>query len=256
MRVFDLYAACYDLLYRDKDYRAEADYVAELVQQVLPGAADVLELGCGTGGHAVELARRGMRVHGVDLSPAMVERALARRSAAGGELAAALRFEQGDVRCFRSGRTFDAVISLFHVMSYQSTTPELLAAMATARAHLATGGVFVFDSWYGPAVLTDRPRCVVKEVRDDRVAVVRRTTPALQVNTNLVDVRFDIDVTAIESGEQRRIIEDHRMRYLFMPEVDHLLSASGFELVATRAWMSQTEPDDRSWYACFQARAV
>ncbi|OYT98229.1 MAG: SAM-dependent methyltransferase [Burkholderiales bacterium PBB1] len=256
MSVFDLYAACYDLLYRDKNYRAEADYVAALVRQSRPGATDVLELGCGTGGHAVELAGKSLRVHGVDLSPAMVERALARRSAAGSGLAAALRFEQGDVRCFRAGRTFDAVISLFHVMSYQATTPELLAAMATARAHLEPGGVFVFDSWYGPAVLSDRPRCVIKEVRDDRVSIVRRTTPTMQVNANLVDVHFDIEITAIESGEQRRVAEDHRMRYLFVPEVDHLLGASGFELVATRAWMSQAEPDDRSWYACFEARAL
>lgn len=256
MSLFDLYAACYDLLYRDKDYRAEADYVAGLVRRALPGAADVLELGCGTGGHAVELARRGMHVHGVDLSPAMVERALARRSAVVGELDAALCFEQGDIRCFRAGRTFDAVISLFHVMSYQVTTPDLLAAMATARAHLAPGGVFVFDSWYGPAVLTDRPRSVVKEVRDDRVAVVRRTTPAMQVNANLVDVHFDIDITALESGEQRRITEDHRMRYLFVPEVDHLLGASGFELVASRVWMSAAALDECSWYACFEARAL
>lgn len=255
MNAFDLYAACYDLLYRDKDYGMEAEYVAALIRGLAPNAADVLELGCGTGGHAAALAARGWRIHGIDMSAEMVRRALARQASAG-EAAGRLAFEKADLRSFRAGRGFDAVISLFHVMSYQTTNADLLAAMATARAHLHVGGAFVFDAWYGPAVLSDRPRQVVKEASDGRLGVVRRTTPTVHVNANVVDVRFDIEIEVRDSGERRRVQEDHHMRYLFLPEVEFLLERSGFALTATRRWLSDETPDDRSWYACFVGRAV
>ena len=44
-QVFNAYAAYYDLLYRDKDYAAEADYVAGLVLQFAPEARTILDLG-------------------------------------------------------------------------------------------------------------------------------------------------------------------------------------------------------------------
>jgi SAM-dependent methyltransferase len=70
---FDLYAAYYDLLYGSKDYSAEADHVLGLLPT---GTRALLELGCGS--HALALARRGLVVDGVDLSPAMVARAAQR----------------------------------------------------------------------------------------------------------------------------------------------------------------------------------
>ena len=255
MKAFDLYAACYDLLYRDKDYAAEARYVDQLVKAVVPQARCLLELGCGTGGHAVELARLGHTVHGVDLSAAMVERAGHRRSQAG-ELAARLSFDQGDVREVRVGRVFDAVISLFHVMSYQVTYADLAAALATARAHLQPGGALVFDCWYGPAVLSDRPRLAEKRVEDDQISVVRRTRPEMHVNRNCVDVRFDISVTSKDSELRREICETHRMRYLFLPEIEQLLGDAGFECVQAQRWMTGQPLDDTAWYACFSARAA
>lgn len=246
MTTFDLYAAYYDLLYRDKDYAAETDYVARFLPA---GCARVLELGCGTGGHAVQLARRGLAVHGIDLSPAMVAQARAR----GG---AGLAFEQGDVRAWRSEARFDAVLSLFHVMSYQTTNADLRAAFATARAHLVPGGVFFFDFWYGPAVLSDRPRHVVKEAGDERIAVRRVTVPSVHVNDNRVDVHFHVHIRALDGSGERTLDEVHPMRYLFLPEIDLLLAQAGFERTDARAWLRDDAPSDGSWYACVAAVAV
>jgi SAM-dependent methyltransferase len=250
---FDLYAAHYDLLYGGKDYAAEAAHVRGLLPD---GVREVLELGCGTGGHAAELARAGLHVHGVDLSAAMVARARARRAALPAPLQAGLAFDEGDIRRIRLGRTFDAVVSLFHVMSYQTGNDDLLAALATARAHLQPGGVFVFDFWYGPAVLSDRPRHVVKEVRDDRITVRRETTPSMHLADNRVDVRFDVTITPHGGGAPQVVHEVHPMRYLFLPELDLCFAHTGFRRRAARAWLADTPPDDRSWYACVVAAAA
>lgn len=255
MSQFDLYAAYYDLLYRDKDYASEARYVDCRVRAVLPTASQLLELGCGTGGHAVEMARLGYTVHGVDLSPAMVERAAYRRLESQA-LPARLSFEQGDVRSVRVGRRFDAVISLFHVISYQTSNADLAAAFSTARAHLDRGGVFVFDCWYGPAVLSDRPRQVEKRVGNEQIEVVRLTRPEMHVNLNCVDVHFDIEIVSRMSDDRHEVRETHRMRYLFLPEIDHLLRQAGFDQVEAECWMTGEPLDDSTWYACIRAQAA
>ena len=72
---FGNYARYYDLLYRDKDYAAEAEYVARTVRAALPGACTVLELGCGTGRHGCLLASKGFHVHGIERSREMVQMA-------------------------------------------------------------------------------------------------------------------------------------------------------------------------------------
>ncbi len=75
--LFERYAAYYDLLYRDKDYAAEVDYVLHTLHEAAPHIKAVLELGCGTGRHARLLASRGLGVVGVERSKSMAAAACA-----------------------------------------------------------------------------------------------------------------------------------------------------------------------------------
>ena len=54
-------------------------------------------------------------------------------------------------------RGYDVVVALFHVISYLPDNSDLEAAFARIREHMKPGGILIFDYWYGPAVLTDRP---------------------------------------------------------------------------------------------------
>lgn len=256
MSVFSAYSRYYDLLYRDKDYAGEARYVFDLLTRHAPGAKHVVEIGCGTGGHARELAALGLDVHGVDMSAGMLEMAEQKRSSLAPELAHRLRFTQGDARTVRLGERADAVISLFHVMSYQTSNADLTAAFATAREHLAEGGVFIFDCWYGPAVLTERPAVRVKRLEDVETSVTRIAEPVMNAAENTVDVNYTVLVHGRNSAANAILRETHRMRYLFGPEIEQLLAAGGMSLVASHEWMSTAAPGLHSWSACFIARAV
>ena len=82
MKLFQEYAAYYDLLYQDKDYPREAEFVHHLIQREMPGAVSLLDLGCGTGAHASSFAEMGYSVHGVDQSAKMLAQANRRRRSA------------------------------------------------------------------------------------------------------------------------------------------------------------------------------
>lgn len=248
-QVFDTYARYYDLLYRDKDYAGESEYVVAHIRQQTPQAKRILELGCGTGAHAEHLARMGYTVHGVDMSEAMLARAEARKATLPPEVAARLSFGLGDVRTVRMGSTYDAVISLFHVMSYQTTNEDLHAAFETASVHLKEGGIFIFDFWYGPAVLTDRPAVREKKLEDAELMVHRTAVPVMHPNENIVDVNYEVIIEEKKTGMTKKLKETHKMRYLFLPELDFTLKNVGFKRLDAQEWMSfDRQLSFNSWY--------
>jgi SAM-dependent methyltransferase len=255
MSVFGNYARYYDLLYRDKDYVGEAQFIDRLIQAHAPNAQTILELGCGTGTHAILLAKAGYQLHGVDVSPEMLEKAELRLAELPTELAAKLKFSAGDVRTVRVEGTFDVVISLFHVVSYQTTNADLQAAFATAKQHLKPGGIFIFDIWYGPTVLTDRPTMRVKRLEDDRIQVTRIAEPKIYPNENWVDVNYQVFIRDKASNAVEEVNETHRMRYLFTPEIELFLQEQGMQLLTAREWMSDREASFDTWGVYYIGRA-
>ncbi len=249
---FDAYSRFYDLLYADKDYAGEAAYLAGHLRRRAPQALRILDLGCGTGAHAVALARLGYVVHGIDLSDSMLAKAQVRRAALPADLAARLSFAAGDARSVRvpaaDGAGFDAVVSLFHVMSYQASNADLQAAYATAAAHLRPGGVFLFDYWYGPAVLAQAPSVRVRRLADEQVRVTRIAEPVMHCQRNVCDVNYTLFVEALATGLVHQFSETHPMRYLFQPELA-LLEAGRWRDAQDCAWLSYQPPDERSWAA-------
>lgn len=249
MSVFNEYARYYDLLYRDKDYAGETDYVHRLIQFSCPDARTVLNLGCGSGRHDRCLTDKGYMVTGVDFSEEMLS--VARNSAGDNS---ALDYWHGDVRSIRLEKTFDVVISLFHVMSYQQANHDLKAAFTSACCHLKPGGTFIFDCWYGPGVLTDRPAMRLKELEDEKIKVTRIAQPVMHPNENLVDVNYLVFIRDKLSGDIQEVRETHKMRYLFLPEIHQMLADSGFELLISEEWLTGKPLGFTSWNAVLGCR--
>lgn len=251
MMTFGGYARYYDLLYRDKDYRGEMEFVERLIHAHLKNPRRILEMGCGTGVHGMMLAERGYDVVGIDISEEMLTAASQRVALLQPEIRNRIRFIKGDVRNASVQERFDVVLSLFHVMSYQLTNDDLRRMFANVKTHLAPGGVFIFDCWYGPAVLTDRPVVRVKQLADATVAVTRIAEPTLHPNLDRVDVRYRLFVKDLRSKQVEEIEETHQMRYLFRPELELLAEDAGLRIESGGAWMSGRELDFSTWYAYF-----
>jgi SAM-dependent methyltransferase len=251
MTVFGNYARYYDLLYHDKDYAGEAQFIHNLIQSQAPAAQTILELGCGTGNHAMLLAKAGYDIHGVDLSLEMLEGAKQRCAQLPQELAAKLKFTQGDIRQVRIDAKFDVVLSLFHVISYQTTNEDLLAAFETAKLHLSPGGIMIFDVWYGPTVLSEPPVVRVKRLEDESIQVTRIAEPAMYPNRNCVDVNYQIFIKDKNNGAVEEIKETHTMRYLFEPELNFLTAQSRMKIIDRGEWMTMKELGIHTWGAVF-----
>src|SRR5262245_20468866 len=170
------YTSIYDALYRNKDYAAESRFVMDqLKTALLHTPRHILDLGCGTGLHALQMAQVGISVTGVDRSASMIGMAKKHREALSHDTRELLHFRIGDIRSIDYHCRYDAVISLFHVMSYLTEKDDLEATFEVARRHLVSGGAFLFDFWYGPAILRVPPKKQVKIIETGETRVQRTT---------------------------------------------------------------------------------
>jgi len=139
-------------------------------------------------------------------------------------------------------------------MSYQTTNSDFMAALSTVKYHLKPKGIFIFDCWYGPAVLTDRPTVRVKRLEDDNIKITRVAEPILHPKMNCVDVHYTVFVTDKKTGMVQEIHETHTMRYLFSTEVELLLANAGFNIIAREGWITKKPLGFDTWGGLFICR--
>src|SRR5262249_20359670 len=249
------YTSVYDALYRDKNYVAESQFVMDqLKTALLRTPRHILDLGCGTGLHALQMAQAGIPVTGVDRSASMIDMARKHREALPRDARKLLHFRIGDIRRIDCHRRYDAVISLFQVMSYVTEKNDLEATIQVARRHLVSGGAFLFDFWYGPAILRDPPKKRVKVAEMGDARVRRTTIPEWDAARCMVCVIFDIEIMNIASGEIVREREQHHLRYFFPDELESCLVSRGFEVIRFGDTLTKRPPSDTTFSAYVLAR--
>jgi SAM-dependent methyltransferase len=245
--VFNAYSRYYDLLYRDKDYLGEVNYIQALLNRQGITEGNLLEFGSGTGKHGCLLADRGYHVHGIERSTEMVAQAMTVNG---------FTCEQGDICTVQLGRTYDAVLSLFHVVSYQTSNADLMQVFARAADHLEKGGLFIFDFWYSPAVYAQRPVVRVKRMIDAQVEITRLAEPVIYPNSNRVDVNYTIFARDTASGAMQTTTETHPMRHFSLPEIDLLASIHGFDCIGAEEFLSGKAAGEDTWGVCVTLKRI
>ncbi|MGJ0323117.1 class I SAM-dependent DNA methyltransferase [Aliarcobacter cryaerophilus] len=239
----DLYSQYYDLLYSDKDYISEVNYVDELIKSHSKNVKTLLDMGCGTGKHAELFCEKGYKVHGIDLSEDMLKIANQRRKGKEDSLS----FSHSNIQELNLSDKFDVVVSLFHVMSYQNSNEQLIKAFEVAKNHLNNDGIFIFDFWYGPAVLKDLPTTRVKRLENENIKVTRIAEPIIHPQQNIVDVNYNVFIEDKISKEVVEKKELHKMRYFFDTELELICQNVGFKILNKYEWMNNKNPNFNSW---------
>lgn len=243
---FKLYSEYYDLLYHDKDYDKEANYIVETIKKHNSKAQSIIEFGSGTGKHGVSIQNAGFEVAGVELSIDMAE--IARRKG--------LNCVQGNIIDCKLDRKYDVAISLFHVISYLTDNISLVRALENVHNHLKDDGLFIFDAWYSPAVNYFKPEPRIKRISNKEIEVVRFAEPEILVNDNVVNVHYKVLIKNLVNNAWNDFDEVHPMRHFTIPEIGLLAKLSGFEFIAAEEFLTADLPSEKTWGVCFIFKKV
>ena len=240
MNNFNLYSKYYDLLYNDKDYKSESEYVYNCLKKNTIKLNSLLELGCGSGGHAKYLIKKINNITGIDRSSEMVLEANKKNIKN-------FTAKVYDITNFSFNKKFDSIIALFHVISYLDNNIDLINCFNCVHKHLHKGGLFMFDFWYTPCVLNLKPEIRIKRIENDEISVVRIAEPMVESINNVVCVNFDVMVIIKLNNQIQKISEVHRMRHFTIPEIELLAFNCGFKLINKEEFITKKTPDDTTW---------
>jgi SAM-dependent methyltransferase len=211
----------YLALYPDRD-DVEAVRQAEFVLGLLSpyaarGRGGILDLACGTGRHAVVLARGGAPVAGVDLSAPLLARARARRSEP------APGFVRADMRRLPfARRSFGAIVNFFTSFGYFDDPADDVRVVGEIARLLAPGGAFLSDVFNASRVLSTLVSREERTVAGQRVAIRRRFDAATR--------RVEKEIT-MGSGPDARTFRE-RVRVYLRDELEALHRDAGFSVSA------------------------
>jgi glycine/sarcosine N-methyltransferase len=187
------------------------------------GVRRVLDAACGTGHHAIALARRGYRVTGADLSTAMIARARENVSVPG----ASVRFAVAGLGELASlGQTFDAALCLGNSLPHLLTAAAVAAALGDLAAVLEPGGLLVIQNRNFDRVWADRERFMGPQAhREDNQEWIFVRFYDFHEET----VTFNmIRLHRVQEGWQQDV-ESTELRPIFRHELAAALTDAGFE---------------------------
>lgn len=199
----------------------------------------ILDIACGEGTFAIEMARKGFEVVGVDISEEMLKFAeeKARRENVN------VKFLCRDMRSLDFDEEFDLVTCWYDSLNYLLTLEDLEKAFASAYRALGNGGLFIFDmnTKYGLAVGWARRSCYIEQETED-VLEIHRVSYDFETDTATLRITGFIK----EGDAWIRFDEEHKEKGYTLREIRGCLKRTGFRELA--CWgnlrdMSEPQPN-------------
>jgi SAM-dependent methyltransferase len=218
-------AALYDTVHQMRDYEAEVAFLMGVFLDSGEQPHRLLELFCGTGGHSIPMARKGIEVVGVDRSVEMLDLAEAKAARQG----LPVTFEMGDCRALPFRGEFDAAVALGQSVHYLGSGEEILDMLRGASRALVAGGLFILD--------VVNPRRLLGPYQDNScwtaedgtvVARLVRTSSGSSPRTVVAEA-----VWLVRGADGRVVIDNTTEEYLAFVrcEFEALLRWTGFQLL-------------------------
>ena len=205
-------------LYAEEDTRLAVEQVDDLVRLLdIPPGASILDVCCGYGRHAIELAKRGFRVTGIDLAPKQIDEAKRRASESDIEI----EFLHGDAGEMSFLKPFDVALSLFLSFGFDDDEGNLRMLRRISEA-TASGGVLLMDLWNREKEIRDFSPVAIEE-RDGGIRVEKRWEFD-QWNGRL---NWE-NLVKLPDGSTERW--EHSVRAYTLVELRHMLEEVGFRM--------------------------
>lgn len=232
MKLIDEYAfeaKLYDRVWGKYDYDTDVKFLDGLFKKYR--CRRIIDIGCGTGNHAIRLSTLGYEVTAVDVSPEMLKIAKSKVKDR------KIQIRQGDMKRLGSifpEERFDGAISLGHVFYHLSTNKEAKVFLKGVRKIMKRNGLFVFNARNARKI----DEAYLNNLRlghlvnDDQIQIIvleHNTRDPRDPNTIVWRPIFLVK----ENGQVDLQIREHKLHWFRFQELEKLLLENGFQLVST-----------------------
>jgi 2-polyprenyl-3-methyl-5-hydroxy-6-metoxy-1,4-benzoquinol methylase len=250
---FSLEAKIYDKIWGTHDYDADVSFLDELFRE--HNCKSVIDIGCGTGNHAVRLSKLGYEVTGIDVSPAMLQKAKEK------DKHARVRFMQGNVQKLETvvpkGERFDAAICVGVVFSHFLTNKVVRGFFNSLHTVVRRNGLFIFDVRNAKKISEDYLNRLLLDhiITEDKLQLLLLTYNTRDLRNRNIIVWRPICLMN-ENGKVDLQIREHKLRWFQLSALKKLLIENQFELLAQYSGPTREEfKEDEHTTAWFIARA-
>jgi len=215
-------AKYYDVMHQYRNYDKECSFADGLIKRKVPEARRVLDICCGTGEHAIRMARLGYEVTGVDQSQDMLDIATSKAMVSG----LSIDFICKDVFKLGIKEKFEVAYCLGYTFLYMMTNSDVRRFFKAIRDALLPAGLFLFDFINGLSLIKDFDKD--EFIYEHKNATIRQHDRwCLDEKRGVKHLEFEYEITDRE-GRVQRISAEEYVRIFYDDDVQVLLADCGF----------------------------
>ncbi len=199
------YSSIYDVIYAQKKYLAEASFISNITQKFFNKNVKILDVGCGTGGHTIELIKKGYKVTGIDISKEMLN--VAKKKLVSKNLYTNNLFQLDALETSKLKHKFDVVIMMFNVIGYLNNTKKFFKSL---QSSLKPNAIIIFDYWSEKSIRANPPRPKIKNYSKKGLKITRTSMGKIFKNKVEVKIQLLID----DDKKIKKFDEIHNVRFL------------------------------------------
>ena len=198
------YSLLYDLIYSKKDYKAETNFISQIIKKFLSSNVNILDIGCGTGEHTLELLKKGYKVTGVDLSNEMLK--IAKKKLLLNKLFSNNLYNLNAYNVNKLDIKFNVVLMMFNVIGYLE---DIQLFFQKLKDSLEPNALIFFDYWSEKAVKKNPPKTTKKDFLYKKLKATRISKGKIIKNK----VKVDLILNIIKENKTKSFNETHNVYF-------------------------------------------
>lgn len=242
------FAKYYDILYEEKVHYQQGanNLISTFKQYHLQKNHLILDIGCGTGSHALHIAHQNYSVIGIDISPDMIFQAQQKITPS----LSHLTFLCSSIEQFTTKAHH--AYALFNVINCMYDINDLVSFFTHVAKQLLSGGIFIFECWHTETIRREPPQKITDSLYKNNIFIERTVTPSFKKKDNIVKLEY---LYTINKEERHTVL--HRLKLFTQEEIENVLAITGFKKITTYNKIHNQKPiSQESREICFITQKI